>query len=112
MKSNVVITFSKVSVPINERELGEPVEVTRKRGFSNFYQEKEGVKVDWLHGSVAKSHGKVSDTVIDVLILFQFILVPFCTKQVAGVGIPFTGITEVDSRKVDFPSLTKFAWLP
>jgi hypothetical protein len=47
----------QVDVPINEQDLGKPIQVNNGLGVGNWYAQNKGVGVDWLKGGVGVNNG-------------------------------------------------------
>jgi len=47
----------QVAVPINEQDLGKPIQVNNGLGVGNWYAQNTGVGVDWLKGGVGVNKG-------------------------------------------------------
>ncbi len=47
----------QVDVPINEQDLGKPIQVNNGLGVGNWYAQNQGVGVDWLKGGVGVNNG-------------------------------------------------------
>jgi hypothetical protein len=50
-------THVQVDVPVNEHDLGKPIQVNDGLGVGNWYAQNKGVGVDWLKGGVGVNNG-------------------------------------------------------
>jgi len=72
---------TQVSVPINERNLGQPISVDKGGAVGPFAGWNDGTSVDWLNGNVGNSK---------------------------GFSLPFLGMGLSQGTGVSFPSVSKF----